>query len=186
MAARQSRSAAAPARLDNADPVGLREFILLFEAWPSRRGPRATTVVRPQKPQWPLGDQRPTTLHLGVALVGWRESQWPPRHAPIDGYLFLSLRAPTWRANVSLCRHRLRDGLRRYPPARSCCFLSFSDSIRSARCMGRACNPTVHPAAMADAVSAPRKPLPTISRPLVGRAARIDSAQVSFVATLPA
>lgn len=92
MAARQSRSAAAPARLDNADPVALREFILLFEAWPSRTGPRATTVVRPQKPQWPLGDQRPTTLHLGVALVGWRESQWPPRHAPIDGYLFLAAR----------------------------------------------------------------------------------------------
>jgi hypothetical protein len=39
---------------------------------------------------------------------------------------------------------------------------------------------------MTDAVRAPRKPSPTISRPLLGRAARIDSAQISFVATLPA
>ncbi len=185
MAARQSRSAVASARQDNADPVSLRE-----SSYCSRPGRQERGRVQP-----PLSGRRSPNGHSVTSdrlrsawalpsSVGANHSA-PPR-APIDGYLFLSLRAPTWRAIVSLCRHRLREALRRYPPARSCCFLSFSDSIRSARCMGRACNPTVHPAAMADAVRAPRKPLPTISRPLVGRAARIDSAQVSFVATLPA
>ncbi len=67
----------------------------------------------------------------------------------------------------------------RFPSARSCVFLSFSDSIRSARCMGRTCTPTVQPAARPPHPALRARHRPSFA-PVSGRAARIAARAVQL------